>query len=100
MGESTWTGSVTGALLGPGEDDGIGQYEVEHGSTMVLGQTGENKSPGDPSGEPDMFYSLHPGIVNFVFADGHVSALTQEVDPLVFEALSTRAGGEQIQDEY
>ena len=92
LGESTWVGSVTGALLVPGPADGVGVYEVEHGSTMVLGQAGENKGPGDPTGEPDMFHSFHSGGVNFVFADAHVAFLTPDLDPKVFEALSTRAG--------
>ena len=43
-----------------------------------------------------MFFSMHPGGVNFVFADGHVTFLTNETDPQVFEDLSTRAGGEVI----
>ena len=41
-----------------------------------------------------MFSSQHSGGINFVFADGHVAILTSETDPDVFEALSTRAGGE------
>ncbi len=102
LGEATWVGSVTGALLAPGPDDndGIGTFEVEHGSTMTLGQSGEHFSPGDPNGETDMFYSRHAGGVNFVFADGHVISLTPETDPDVFEALSTRAGGEALPGEY
>ena len=36
LGEATWLGSVTGALLAPGPDDldGIGTFEVEHSSVM------------------------------------------------------------------
>ncbi len=102
LGEATWVGSVTGAMLAPGPDDtdGIGTFELEHGSTMVLGQSGEHISPGDPAGETDMFYSLHPGGVNFVFADAHVAFLTPDMDSKVFEALSTRAGGETISGEF
>lgn len=100
LGESTWVGSVTGALLAPGPADGIGTYEIEHGATMVLGQAGEHKSPGDPTGEADMFHSLHRGGTNFVFADAHVSFLTAEMDAEVFEALATRAGGEPISGDY
>ena len=65
---------------------------------MVLGQSGEGKSPGDLTGEPDMYYSMHPNGVNFVFADAHVSFLTTETDPQLYEDLSTRAGGEVIAD--
>ncbi len=100
LGQSTWVGSVTGALLVPGPADGIGTYEIEHGATMVLGQAGEHKSPGDPTGEADMFHSLHPGGANFVFADAHVSFLTAQLDPEIFEALATRAGGETISGEF
>jgi prepilin-type N-terminal cleavage/methylation domain-containing protein/prepilin-type processing-associated H-X9-DG protein len=102
LGEATWVGSVTGAELapGPGDNDGIGTFELEHGSTMVLGQSGEHKSPGDPTGETDMFYSRHPGGVNFVFADAHVAFLSTDMDDKVFEALSTRAGGETISGEF
>jgi prepilin-type processing-associated H-X9-DG protein len=102
LGEATWVGSVTGALLapGPGDNDGIGTFEVEHGATMVLGQSGEHKSPGDPTGETDMFFSRHPGGVNFVFADAHVAFLSTETNDKVFEALSTRAGNETIQGEF
>jgi prepilin-type N-terminal cleavage/methylation domain-containing protein/prepilin-type processing-associated H-X9-DG protein len=100
LGQSTWVGSVTGALLVPGPDDGIDTYEIEHGATMVLGQAGEHKSPGDPTAEADMFHSLHSGGANFVFADSHVSFLTAQMDPEVFEALSTRAGGEPTSGEF
>lgn len=100
LGQSTWVGSVTGALLAPGPADGIGTYEVEHGATMTLGQAGEHISPGDPKGEGDMFHSLHAAGANFVFADAHVSFLTSQMDPEVFEAMSTRAGGETISGEY
>ena len=100
LGQSTWVGSVTGALLVPGPADGIGTYEIEHGATMVLGQAGEHKSPGDPTAEADMFHSLHPGGANFVFADAHVSFLTAEMDPEVFEALATRASGETVAGDF
>ena len=102
LGEATWVGSVTGAELapGPGDNDGIGTFELEHGSTMVLGQSGEHKSPGDPTGETDMFYSRHSGGVNFVFADAHVAFLSTETDDKVFEALSTRAGNDAISGEF
>lgn len=99
LGQSTWVGSVTGALLDPGPADGIGTYEVEHGATMVLSEAG-NSSPGDPTAENDMYHSLHPGGANFVFADAHVAFLTSEMAPKVFRALATRAGGESISGEF
>ena len=102
LGEASWAGSVTGAYLAPApnDNDGIGTFEVEHGSTMVLGHTGEHIGPGDPNGETDMFFSNHGGGVNFVFADAHVAFLSTEMYSKVFEALSTRAGGETLPDQY
>ena len=102
LGEATWIGAVTGAVLapGPGDNDGIGVFEIEHGSSMVLGHTGEHKGPGDPTGDVNMFYSQHSGGVNFVFADGHVTFLTTNLDYKIFKAMSTRAGGETISDQY
>lgn len=101
LGEATWVGSVTGAALapGPGDTDGIGVFEVESGSSMVLGHVGELKAPGDPTGDVNMFYSLHPGGVNFLFADGHVSFLETTLDYTTFKALATRAGGEAISNQ-
>jgi prepilin-type N-terminal cleavage/methylation domain-containing protein/prepilin-type processing-associated H-X9-DG protein len=101
LGEATWVGSVTGAVLapGPGDNDGVGASEVEHGSSMVLGHAGEHKGPGDPTGDVNMFYSRHSGGVNFVFADAHVAFLTTDLDYKTFKALSTRAGGETVPDQ-
>ncbi len=43
-------------------------------------------------------YSFHPGGTNFLFADGHVSLLSQEIELSILSALCTRAAGE-IQSE-
>jgi prepilin-type processing-associated H-X9-DG protein len=102
LGEATWVGAVTGAVLARDENDtnSVGAFEVEPSSGMVLGHAGEQKSPGDPTGDVNMFYSQHPGGVNFVFADGHVSFLNTDMDYSVFMALATRAGGETVSDQY
>jgi prepilin-type processing-associated H-X9-DG protein len=101
LGEATWTGSVTGALLAGDPSDGIGQMVPEHGSGMVLGHAGEGHSPGDPRSDANQFYSRHSGGgVIFLFADGHVSYLNRSLDYNVYLALSTRAGGEAISNNY
>jgi prepilin-type N-terminal cleavage/methylation domain-containing protein/prepilin-type processing-associated H-X9-DG protein len=95
LGEATWTGSVTGALLAGDPSDGVGQIVPEHGSGMVLGHAGENRGPGDPRSDANMFYSRHSGGgVQFLFADGHVSYLSPSFDYHTYLALATRAGGE------
>jgi prepilin-type N-terminal cleavage/methylation domain-containing protein/prepilin-type processing-associated H-X9-DG protein len=100
LGEATWVGSVTGAVLFPDNDDGVGYPRAEGGPGMTLGHAGGRKGPGDPSCEVNQFYSLHAGGgVNFVFADGHVAFLKTTMDYRTFQALATRAGGEIVTAE-
>ncbi|MFO0843858.1 MAG: DUF1559 domain-containing protein [Gemmataceae bacterium] len=56
--------------------------------------------PRVPLQEPNHFSSRHTGGLNFLYADGHVSFLTNAVDYATFKALSTRAGGEPISGAY
>ena len=46
------------------------------------------------------FGSRHPGGANFVFADGTLQYLQDTIDPTVFSALGTRAGGEVTGSGY
>jgi prepilin-type N-terminal cleavage/methylation domain-containing protein/prepilin-type processing-associated H-X9-DG protein len=85
---ATWTGAVTGAELFP-----------YNSSNMVLGHTGESAGPAVPH-DINNFSSRHTNGVNFLFADGHVSFLTNAINQPVFEALSTRAGNESVGGEY
>jgi prepilin-type N-terminal cleavage/methylation domain-containing protein/prepilin-type processing-associated H-X9-DG protein len=100
IGGATWVGSVTHAILMPPEG-GVGRNRPENSSGMVLGHAGEGKSPGDPFGDTNQFYSRHSGPgVNFAFADGHVAFLKTSMAYSVYRALSTRAGGETISGDY
>jgi prepilin-type processing-associated H-X9-DG protein len=49
--------------------------------------------------EYESFRSDHPGGVNFVFVDGSVRYLSEEIPLPTLKALATRAGGETISDE-
>jgi prepilin-type N-terminal cleavage/methylation domain-containing protein/prepilin-type processing-associated H-X9-DG protein len=100
LGEATWVGSVTGAALFPVDNDGVGYPRVESGPGMILGHAGGNLGPGDPNAEVNQFFSRHPGGVNFLFADGHVSFLKTTLNAKTFRALATRAGGEVISGDY
>ncbi|WP_165070392.1 DUF1559 domain-containing protein [Paludisphaera rhizosphaerae] len=100
LGEATWVGSVTNAVLFPTDDDGVGYPRAEGGPGMILGHAGGRLGPGDPNGEVNQFHSLHPGGVNFVFADGHVGFLKTTMPYRTFRALATRAGGEAVPGDY
>lgn len=46
-------------------------------------------------------YSFHPGGINGLFADGHVTMVTESIEVTVFAKLITREGGEPISaDEF
>jgi prepilin-type processing-associated H-X9-DG protein/prepilin-type N-terminal cleavage/methylation domain-containing protein len=100
LGQATWVGSVTGAVLFPVDNDGIGYPRVEDAPGMVLGHAGGRYGPGNPGAEVNQFYSRHPGGVNFLFADGHVAFLKTTLSNTTFRALATRAGGETISGDF
>jgi prepilin-type N-terminal cleavage/methylation domain-containing protein/prepilin-type processing-associated H-X9-DG protein len=100
LGQATWVGSVTGAVLFPVDNDGIGYPRAESAPGMVLGHAGGRFGPGNPGGEVNQFYSRHPGGVTFLFADGHVAFLKTTMTNTTFRALATRAGGETISGDY
>ncbi|MCS6977110.1 MAG: DUF1559 domain-containing protein, partial [Gemmatales bacterium] len=53
-------------------------------------------SGGTPIQVMDGFGSAHPSGSNTLFADGHVSYIRYDINPLVLGALCTRAGGEHV----
>lgn len=77
IGGSTWMGVIPGG---------------EEAMCRIVGST--DHVFNDPNGHLDDFGSHHPGIAQFVFGDGSVDSLSDDIDPLVYQALSTRAGGE------
>jgi len=50
----------------------------------------------DSDGSLDEFTSMHTGGVNFLFADGSVHFLRDNLTPAVLNALASRAGGEPV----
>ena len=99
LGNATWVGSVTGAILFPEDENTQGQPHTEHSSGMILGHAGEGIGPGAPGGDVNQFYSLHGDGANFLFADSHVTFLAADMDYKAYRSLATRAGGEVISED-
>ena len=103
-GMATWTGAVPGANMwscapSPFEPDS-GTCVQEAGAGMILGHTGEGHGPGDPYGDVNQFCSRHGKGCFFLYCDGHVQYLRNEMRYQVYIALSTRNLGEIISDDY
>lgn len=72
----------------------------EDGSGAVLGHTGEGKGPSDIYADTTQFHGRHSRGANFAFADGHVAWLSNTIRYATYAALSTRALGEVISNEF
>jgi prepilin-type N-terminal cleavage/methylation domain-containing protein/prepilin-type processing-associated H-X9-DG protein len=59
-------------------------------------QDGLASGPNDPAPQGSKFGSAHVGVVQFLFLDGHVSAIDDTIDKAELMALSTIAGRETV----
>jgi prepilin-type processing-associated H-X9-DG protein len=100
LGAATWTGAVTGAVIVPDGSDGVGTGPPESAASLILGHSGDGFSPGDRRSHVNQFHSQHSGGVHFVFGDGHVRFLSNSLDYRVYQALTTRTGGESVSDGF
>ncbi|MEZ6064912.1 MAG: DUF1559 domain-containing protein [Planctomycetaceae bacterium] len=53
-------------------------------------------TPAPPTNEVGGFSSFHPGGAQFAIADGHVSFLSENIDPRVYQFLANRGDGELV----
>jgi prepilin-type N-terminal cleavage/methylation domain-containing protein/prepilin-type processing-associated H-X9-DG protein len=95
-----WAGVVQSAVLlgGPRNPARQNPDATEPAPYLCLAQTREINDWTDRDGALDDFHSEHPGGINMLFADGAVLFLQQSMDPIIFAALGTRAGGEVVGD--
>jgi len=100
LGEATWTGAVTGAAIMPDGSDGVGTGPPQLASSLILGHSGDGNSPGNPRSRVNQFHNLHIGGVHFLFGDGHIGFLSTSLDCGVYQALTTRSGGEAVSDSF
>jgi prepilin-type N-terminal cleavage/methylation domain-containing protein/prepilin-type processing-associated H-X9-DG protein len=98
LSRATWTGAVTNAAVPLIDLQGGAGFDPEGGGALVLAHTGEGHGPNAPSGmaHGDQFWSLHPGGANFLFADGSVRFIKEQVGFRIYQSLATRRGGEVL----
>jgi prepilin-type N-terminal cleavage/methylation domain-containing protein/prepilin-type processing-associated H-X9-DG protein len=79
QGNPVWAGVVQGANEAMARVVGVGDHV-----------------PNDPHHHFDDFASYHPGGVHFLYGDGSVQRINNQIDVSVYQALCTRAGGETV----
>jgi prepilin-type N-terminal cleavage/methylation domain-containing protein/prepilin-type processing-associated H-X9-DG protein len=92
---TTWVGAVTDAVVPP-QNPG---YDDEGPPVLVLTNTGtaaDARVPNNPLDHVEDSNSRHTQGVNFLFGDGSVRSIHNTIDPVVWVALGTRAGGEVV----
>jgi prepilin-type N-terminal cleavage/methylation domain-containing protein/prepilin-type processing-associated H-X9-DG protein len=89
-------GKIVGTI--PAADGGTGWADPDNsGSLNGYTSTGVKGGPNIMNADNDSeVYSFHPGGCQFCFADGSAHFISENIDPLVYKALVTRAGGENI----
>ncbi|MHB1560703.1 MAG: DUF1559 family PulG-like putative transporter [Isosphaeraceae bacterium] len=98
LSRATWTGAVTNAAVPLVLLQAEAGLDPEGSGALVIAHTGEGHGPNSPSGlaHGDQYWAMHPGGANFLFADGSVRFIKEQVGFRVFQALATRAGGEVL----
>ncbi len=101
MSSTTWTGAVTGGVV-PAQryaDPSDRLANAELASALILSHGSRSHIPNDNLVfDADATASFHVGGVNFLFGDGSVRPINNNIDGKVYEALLTRAGGEIVGD--
>jgi len=76
---------------------------VAEGEEAMARIVGSGDLPPNPpsidSGHLDDFSSFHPGGTHFLFADGAVRLIGDDIEPAVYRAMCTRAGQEAARSE-
>jgi prepilin-type processing-associated H-X9-DG protein len=98
--DATWVGAIPSLVVCTNPAWSV--RDCATSNVMVLANTGPWPDepwvnvPNHKGAKADDFWSLHPGGCNFLFGDGSVRFIKETVNPQVFSALATRAGGEVI----
>ncbi len=88
--QTTWVGAVTNSSVPPLNPT----YDTEGPPVMVLTNTGEaleGRVPNNALDHVEDSNSEHADGVNFLFCDGSVRIISNQINPRVWQALGTRA---------
>ena len=96
LAKGPWTGVMTGGTVRTTPGAPVYTSIIELSPAMTLARMG-NRDLNSPYCEPYDFFSGHPGIVYFLFVDGHVSGFSTSSDKDTLHALSTIDGKEVVQ---
>jgi prepilin-type N-terminal cleavage/methylation domain-containing protein len=91
--QTTWIGAITDAEVPPKNPS----YDAEGPPVLVLTNTGtvaDGRVPNNKLDHVEDSNSEHPQGVHIMFGDASVQAISNDIDPNVWVALGTRAGGE------
>ncbi len=104
----TWTARSVNGWLGVTSPSAGGSDRFnpspEEAWVQIMGPAGlENglRTPNDPEAHVEDYWSMHPGGVNFLFADGSVHFIKSSINPIPYRAMMTRNYGEIVSaDSY
>lgn len=96
LAKAPWAGAITGGTCRTTPGAPAYLSSIQQAPVMPLARMA-NPSFNSPYCEPYDFFSPHPQIVCFVFADGSVRGLSSNTADRVRHALATIAGGEVTQ---
>lgn len=96
LARAPWAGVMTGGTVRTTPGAPVYTSIIELSPAMALSRMG-NRGLNSPFSEPYDFFSGHPGVVYFLFADGHVRNFTPSTDRDVLHSLATINGEEIVQ---
>jgi len=99
---ATWVGIVPGSVTCPGSLFPLAECDGAAPQINVHSGPGDDEvppviePPNNTSGYTDEMHAEHPGGCNVLFGDGSVRFVLETINPEVWAAWATRAGGELI----
>jgi prepilin-type N-terminal cleavage/methylation domain-containing protein len=95
LAQGPWAGVMTGGTIRTTPGAPVYSSIIELAPAMVLARVGPH-TLNSPYSEPYDFFSPHDQVVQFLFGDGSVHALSIATDLGVLSALATRSDGDVV----